>query len=75
MSEDVVQRLRESVRACRAVDRSALLAEAAGEIERLRLTKTEWDAISFFGCYGNLCAFHGSKQHTATLIALLERMK
>lgn len=33
---DLVQRLRESIKACRALDRSALLAEAAAEIERLR---------------------------------------
>ena len=33
---DLVQRLRDSVRAARALDRSALLAEAADEIERLR---------------------------------------
>ena len=33
---DIVERLRESVRACRAIDRSELLEEAAAEIERLR---------------------------------------
>lgn len=33
---DLVQRLRESVKACRALDRSALLTEAADEIESLR---------------------------------------
>lgn len=33
---DIVQRLRESVRVCRAIDRSELLEEAAAEIERLR---------------------------------------
>ena len=33
---DLVQRLRESIRACRALDRSELLEEAAAEIERLR---------------------------------------
>lgn len=33
---DIVERLRESVRACRALDRSMLLEEAAVEIERLR---------------------------------------
>jgi len=36
MDADIVDRLRDSVRACRALDRSALLAEAAAEIERLR---------------------------------------
>lgn len=36
MSTSLVQRLRESVTQCRAMDRSALLEEAAAEIERLR---------------------------------------
>jgi hypothetical protein len=36
MSATLVQRLRESVTQCRALDRSALLEEAAAEIERLR---------------------------------------
>ena len=34
---DIVEQLRDSVTQCRAVDRSALLAAAADEIERLRL--------------------------------------
>ena len=34
---DIVEQLRASVTQCRAVDRSALLAAAADEIERLRL--------------------------------------
>ena len=42
---DLVQRLRDSVRACRALDRSQLLTEAADEIERLRMTELEWEAI------------------------------
>lgn len=33
---DIVQRLRDSVTQCRALDRSELLREAADEIERLR---------------------------------------
>ena len=36
MSATLVQRLRDSVTQCRALDRSALLEEAAAEIERLR---------------------------------------
>lgn len=40
---DLVQRLRDSVRACRALDRSALLAEAADDLERL----TPMPAITF----------------------------
>lgn len=42
MSDDLVHRLRESVRACRALDRSALLAEAADEIEQLRIERDSW---------------------------------
>ena len=38
MTDDIVDRLRASVTAARAVDRSHLLAEAADEIERLRET-------------------------------------
>mgnify|MGYP003326208539 CR=1 FL=1 len=41
---DIVKRLRESVKACRALDRSALLAEAADEIERLRVERDGWRA-------------------------------
>lgn len=41
---DIVLRLRESVRACRALDRSALLTEAADEIERLRRLTTASDS-------------------------------
>ena len=41
---ELVQRLRESVRACRALDRSALLTEAADELERLT---TPMNAITF----------------------------
>ncbi|MBM4013023.1 MAG: hypothetical protein FJ286_16940 [Planctomycetes bacterium] len=45
MDADIVDRLRDSVRACRALDRSALLAEAADAIERLQLTDAEREAI------------------------------
>ena len=38
---DIVEQLRASVNQCRAVDRSALLAAAADEIERLRLELLE----------------------------------
>lgn len=43
---DLVARLRESVRACRALDRSQLLEEAAGEIERLRGEVVLWTAAA-----------------------------
>lgn len=45
MSTSLVQRLRDSVTQCRALDRSALLEEAAAEIERLRLTDDERQAL------------------------------
>ena len=73
MSEDIAQRLRESVRACRAVDRSALLAEAAGEIERQRLTNDERDAIEEACDEGR---WYPKDYHKIqTLRALLERTK
>lgn len=34
---DLIQRLRESAKAARALDRSALLVEAADELERCRI--------------------------------------
>jgi hypothetical protein len=42
---DLVQRLRDSVTQARAIDRAALLHEAADEIERLRLTDAEREAL------------------------------
>jgi hypothetical protein len=83
---DIVERLRDSVRACRAIDRSALLEEAAAEIERLRgsaaLTDAEREALRFAataglpeteklgGVAGELC-----RMHAARLQGLLERLK
>jgi hypothetical protein len=43
---DLVQRLRASVTQARALDRAALLHEAADEIERLRLTDAERKATT-----------------------------
>ena len=43
---DLVQRLRASVTQARAIDRAALLHEAADEIERLRLTDAERKATT-----------------------------
>ena len=43
---DIVERLRSSVTQCRAVDRSAVLAEAAAEIERLRCNQAGGDSGS-----------------------------
>lgn len=68
---DIVQRLRESVRACRALDRSALLAEAADEIERLRLTPAEREALSWFtGGRGPVCP-----QYIATVREMVARLR
>jgi len=58
------------VRACRALDRSALLAEAAAEIERLRLTDAERDAVEYLVVQGHAA----SAEDTATLRGLLERL-
>lgn len=82
MSDDLVHRLRESVRACRALDRSALLAEAADEIERLGLTEEEREAIAAgLGALERL--YEDSppisqpiyEQHAPTLRGLLERRR
>lgn len=72
---DIVERLRASVTQCRAVDRSELLAEAAAEIERLRLTDAERRAISWAANVTD-DGWPGShaKSMIATLRGLLERM-
>lgn len=67
---DLVQRLRDSATQARALDRAALLNEAADEIERLRLTDVERKALSWFtGGRGPVCP-----QYMATIRGLLERM-
>lgn len=43
---DLVDRLRASVKACRALDRSELLEEAAGEIARLHGEVVLWRAAA-----------------------------
>lgn len=66
---DIVQRLRDSATQARALDRAALLHEAADEIERLRLTDAEREAVSWFtGGRGPVCP-----QYMATIRGLLER--
>lgn len=67
---DIVQRLRDSVRACRALDRSALLAEAADEIERLRMLPEERIAIERAASF-----LEGSGWSGVTLRGLLSRLK
>ena len=44
---DLVQRLRDSATQARALDRSELLHEAAGEILRLRLTDLERESLAW----------------------------
>ena len=68
---DIVARLRESVKACRALDRSALLEEAATVIERLRMTDEEREAVWFAIAY----AQNAGHECEVTLRGLLERMK
>lgn len=86
MSDDIVQRLRDSVRACRALDRSSLLAEAADEIERLRLqaceklsesdsfrlTDDEREAVDVAVEY--VGSAYAVQHHAETLRNLLERL-
>jgi len=71
---DIVQRLRDSVRACRALDRSALLAEAADEIERLRLTSDEREAVTFFAEAGVYWSTFECVGHARRLFGLLKRL-
>lgn len=68
---DLVQRLRDSATQARAIDRAALLNEAADEIERLRLTDEEREALSWFtGGRGPVCP-----QYMANIRGLLERLQ
>lgn len=46
MQPSLVQRLRDSVTQCRALDRSQLLEEAAAEIERLNGEVVLWQAVA-----------------------------
>ena len=91
MSTSLVQRLRESVTQCRALDRSALLEEAAAEIERLRSLTRFQDGVIRSGdvaCltqserealeYFSQWCIGPSKRlerYAATLRGLLERLK
>ena len=71
MQPSLVQRLRDSVTQCRALDRSQLLTEAADEIERLRITDDEKKAIeSALGW----CDDRDTKT-ISTLNGLLKRLK
>ena len=46
MQPSLVQRLRDSVTQCRALDRSQLLEEAAAELERLNGEVVLWQAVA-----------------------------
>ena len=78
---DIVERLRASVTQCRALDRAALLEEAAAKIERLRLTDVEraslTRAIETLEGVEYMEAFSTENDATAaaTLRGLLERTK
>ncbi len=53
---DLVQRLRASATQARAIDRAALLHEAADEIERRTLSEDEREALVWFtGGSGPVC--------------------
>ena len=66
---DLVQRLRASVTQARALDRAALLHEAADEIERRTLTDVERSAAEFA-----IAAYPLDDSVPATLRSLLERL-
>jgi hypothetical protein len=73
---DLVQRLRDSVTQARAIDRSALLHEAADEIERRMLTDAEREAIeSAIWDYEQNDDDEDCAKMVATLRGLLERTK
>lgn len=72
---DLVQRLRDSVRACRALDRSALLAEAADELERRRLTAGEREALEAVLRLYEFARADVAVPIRAAVTAVLERMK
>ena len=69
---DLVQRLRDSATQARALDRAALLNEAADEIERLRITDAE--RLSIQWVIGEALSVDGVSIQ-ATLRGLLERLQ
>ena len=86
MSATLVQRLRDSVTQCRALDRSALLEEAAAEIERLRGSPVTEPMLKEKRTEGSAALTDAEREavkwyasfpdgiHAATLRGLLERM-
>jgi hypothetical protein len=69
---DIVQRLRDRAFAFKAPD--PLLEEAADEIERLRLTDAERQAVEFFSRIDGPGNVPVANQKAATLRDLLERL-
>jgi hypothetical protein len=70
---DIVERIR-SLRYVHVPAASGLMAEAAAEIERLRLTDAEREAVEWFASllWGDVVQ---DGTHAATLRSLLERLK
>jgi hypothetical protein len=69
--KDIVTRLRTWVHAVHAVPVSDLLDEAADEIERLRLSGDEREAVAYFAQWGT---WPSAEAHAATLRGLLDRL-
>lgn len=67
---DIVARLRRWTHAVDAAPASDLMDEAADEIERLRLTDAEREAVKWFACYG----VDRPLGHSTTLRGLLKRL-
>ena len=76
MSADLVERLRASATQARALDRAALLNEAADEIERRTLTDAEREAIrEAVGAYNDNDDDEDCAKIAATLHGLLKRLQ
>ncbi len=71
MKVSIVQRLRDRAFSFKAPD--PLVEEAANEIERLRLTDAEREAIQFQAAHCNALADPMQQRHADTLRRLLER--
>ena len=73
---DIVKQLRDSVRQCRALDRSQLLTAAADELEKLRLTAFEEEALNDVA---QACFWAAGDDkmlaYADTLLGLVERLK
>lgn len=82
MQPSLVQRLRESVTQCRALDRSQLLEEAAVEISRLNGEVVLWRAVASLNAEereaveraADVMDAIGIKRQARWLRALLERL-